>query len=252
MNVSVILPVIFHEDSHVHLARAAIAIMRAATEVPFELVIVETGSKHLEDEADTFVHRPHLTRYTADFNAGIDASEGDIIVHTGSDVFMAIGWLEEILRVFREYPLAGAVTLACREGGSPAIGPREPQDVVVEGMYGPFFAFQQWLPQLTLGDKHEGPGACAKEMRMDERYDAMCCDNDLIMQIYDAGWRSYRSGRVVVTHLNGATMRSRDGATRERNRELGNRIFAEKWGASPLWMAKMILRGGVIYGREHE
>ncbi len=238
-NISVVLPLLITRPWQRHITEAAIKCYRENTDIRFELVIVETESTHFDIEAvigcsaDRHISRPRRTTYVKDFNAGVDAAGGDYIVHAGNDVFVPEGWLEGLLEPFERFPDCGISCPAAREPGQ-NIGPAQPLDMIVEGMYGPLFMFR-------------------KGWRLDEAYIGMHSDNDLVMRVCQAGLRSYRNCKVIVRHLGGLTwgVSHETGACQE-NEETAHRVFNERWGSSPLFMAKVILKGGVVWGREHE
>ncbi len=231
-STSVILPVLLGHEWHYHLTEFVVKTMRC-TAPPFELVIVETGSKKLEHLADVYIHRPERTTLVKDSNAGFDASHGDFRIQTGNDVIMKPGWLEALHEPFLKYKDCGISTLSVAEPGA-FIGPRQPQALIVEAMYGPLMMFR-------------------KEWKLDPVYISMASDNDLVMRIYNAGLRSYRNCRVQVFHLGGVTWGSAySAAESKQNQDEGLKTFYERWGDSPLMMLHMFRRGGVAFGREHE
>jgi hypothetical protein len=220
--------------AHLHLTKACIGIMRCTTNLPFQLVIVETGSKELERLADVYVHPQARTNYVLDFNAGIEASTGDLIVHTGTDVIMSPGWLEAMLEVFARMPDAGAASPAVIEPAA-FIGPQTPQQSIVESFFGALVMFP-------------------RKYRLDaENFEDTMSDHDLCMQIYADGKRAYRNNVCVCRHLKQVTFDAdgrRDEALRRFHDGVG--AFNRKWADAPWLIKHLIIRGGVQYGREHE
>jgi Glycosyl transferase family 2 len=236
-SVSVILPVLLHNERDLIMTRACIDILFATTKAPFELVVVESGTNRLRGCPKVAQHllraRAEGSSYVKDFNAGIEASTGEILVHTANDVIMSDGWLEAILAVFAEYPDAGAVSPVVVEPGA-TLGPAYPEQTVSESFTGCCFAFKRgfWL---------------------DDGFQDTFSDNDLAMQIYNSGLRCYRTNAVVVRHLKEMTIY--EGVAREKKQAdfvAGARRFREKWAGKP-WLIKQVLtRGGVAYGKETE
>jgi len=238
-SVSIVLPVLISHPWQRHLTEAAIKILRDTTQVPFELIVVETESKELEPESFKVAHdmdhmkylySPNRTTLAKDINAGIDAATGDFIGWTGNDIITKPGWLEALLECFDRYRDCGIASLAAQEVG--AMLNHAPSDFITEGWYGPLVLFR-------------------KGWRLDEAYQSLASDNDLIMRLYQAGLRAYRNHKVVVLHLNTQT-HDRDGAAYKKMEESAHALFVQKWGRSPLWPATMILRGGIAFGREFE
>jgi len=233
--ISVILPARFGDPWEEELARFTINTMRMQTMQAFELVIVEYHTDLLEDLADVHIRigqGADLT-WTEQWNQGAEASSGKYLVHTGIDVIVGPGWLENMLEPFKQdhQHLVGCTTLACTEPGC-SIGGREPEKKIIEGMYGPLMMFD-------------------RAWRFDPAFPNVHSDSDLIMRMYDQGLRSYRNLATVCHHLNGVTWKSTTTHNeRERQREKANDVFIAKWGNHPSWMAQMILRGHIVYGKE--
>lgn len=249
-SVSVILPLLLHSERDRILAEACIHMMRATTAVPFQLVIVEaredTGTYGMNDSCNTaaalsaangttglyIVRNREGSNYVKDFNAGIDASTGDLLVHTASDVVTSDGWLEAMLEVFEAAPDAGIATTSITQPG-PNIGPDRPQPGICEAFYGALMMFP-------------------REFRLDEAFADEMSDADLCMQVYAAGLRSYRNNRVVCHHLKEMTINH--GMTREEQHERfvrGVQVFHAKWRDAPWLMRNVLINGGVTYGQEH-
>lgn len=196
--------------------------MRDTTNYPFELVIIESGTEYFKDQADVFVPRPSAgSTLVRDLNAGIDHADGDILVHTANDIFTRPGWLEALIECF-EIPDCGVATLAASDLN------QRPMNKIMEGIYGPLMAFK-----------------CGWEF--DPDYKNIFSDSDLIMRIYEAGFRSYRNWRVRITHLYQQTYSVNE--TEEdlnSNFEAGKRLFIEKHKDSNLFMYRVFTEGVVI------
>ena len=210
--VSVMMPVMIEHAWQLHMTECAIKTLHATTQVPFELVVVETGKRpHIgEDEylpryVDVYIHHPERTTIVKDMNAALEKCTGDYIVHTANDIFTKPGWLEALIDVFRLFPDAGIATLASSDLK------QQPMDCIMEGIYGPLMMFRN-----------------TRENRFDEDYENIFSDSDLIMRVYKRGLRSYRNWRVCVTHLYQQTYQ---GAFTEQERlanfEKAKQIYAE-------------------------
>lgn len=230
--VSVILPVMYGDPWQEDLARFAILTLRAKTDIPFELVIVETESDTLGDLSDQHLVCPNRTCYTKDFNAGLRLAKGDLVVHTGIDVIPGQGWLEAMLECFDEFKDCGVATISMGEPGA-MIGPYMPQDTFDESMYGPFMMFRAgWF--------------------LDPLFPGMGGDNDLVMRIYNEGFRAYRNNNVKGFHMNGITWQT--AYTQEDRDEITKKAqsdFHARHGKSPLAMYRMMMRGRNEYAKEY-
>jgi len=233
--VSVILPVMLADPWQEDLARFQILTMRAKTKIPFELVIVETGSGDLGDLvdlADRHLYMEKRSNYTSDFNAGLRTSSGDFKVHIGIDVFVGEGWLEAMLECFTKFKDCGVATISMGEPGA-SIGPFVPQDTIDEAMYGPLMVFRDgWF--------------------LDPMFPDQASDNDLVMRIYNDGMRAYRNNKAKGFHMNGITWEKAFSAE-ERNEKvmIAKAKFEKRHGDSPLAIYRMMMRGSNQYGREY-
>jgi hypothetical protein len=229
--ISVIMPLLISSPWQEELARFTIKTMRMRTAVPFELVIVETGSNNMRAEADQYVHCPKRTNYTHDFNLGVDAATGDFLIHTGLDMIVGKEWLEALLECF-DIPHTGIATLNFGEPGA-HIGPVEPEETFDEAWYGPMMMFR-------------------KGWKLDPLFPAQGSDNDLIMRHYEEGFRAIRNNRVKCFHIGGVswtTAYSR--AERDRIAQQAYADFKDRYSKSPLAVFRMMVRGQNQYSKEH-
>lgn len=256
--ISVVLPVLAPTPFLRAMTEFAIKTLRAHADLPFELVVVEAeggpqagyfdpeywqGARGMiicEDRADKVVS-VRADKYllfnpkiggVKELNAGVDAASGEFIVSTGNDVIVPPHWDTELLRVFDLYADCGVAALSAFEPGA-IIGPPEVQDRVVEGMYSPFMMFR-------------------RGQRFDEAYTKIYQDSDLIMRLYGQGLRAYRSCRAHVHHLLRMTSDRVDVERHRRELAVDEKLFYQRWGASPLMMFGMIRYGHWVYSREHE
>lgn len=229
--VSVILPIMIMNNEQKLMTDHCISIMRSTTNIPFELIIVEAKS-HLFSEYNTFsndnllrcekyLHFPEPIGCSREFNQGIKISEGKFIIHTGNDVFVKQGWLEALLECFKIED-CGAATLASNELS------HTPMDKIMEGV---------WCPLMMW----------RKGWEFDETFPNVFCDSDLVMRLYEAGFRMYRNYKVVVEHIGEVTSKSR--WTPEEDLARFNKwkdVFVEKHGRSHLLMSKILIEGWII------
>ena len=225
--ISVLLPVLINEPWQIPMTECAIQTMRCTTDLPFEIVIVETVTQHFEKYdrlADyVYIHIPVKSNIVEDLNRGLDACKGDFVVHTGNDIFMKSGWLEEMVACF-EIPDCGAATLA----SSDLKGKISPCKGISEGVYGPLFMFRNgW--------------------RFDTDYKDIFSDTDMIMRMYTKGFRSYRNWNVTVTHLYQQTCGPMNGEKKLADAfEVTRKMFMEKHRNSPTLMFKILSEGHVV------
>jgi len=247
--ISVVLPVLAPTPFLRAMTEFAIKTLRAHADGDFELIVVEAVERNFDPAVDQSYcqehgHHPHpceIDKYlnfnpkiggVRELNAGVAAASCDVILSTGNDVIAPPGWDGELLRVFDERPDAAIVSLSAFEPGA-IIGPPQPMDLVVEGFYSPFMAFRRgWS--------------------FDEAFVKIYQDSDLVLRVYEAGKRAYRSCRAHVHHLLRMTSDRVEPEKHTRDLARDERLFYERWGRSPLAMFGVIRAGHQIYGREHE
>lgn len=234
-DISVILPVKLEQPDNwqIDLTEFAINTMRMHTKKKYELIIVESGTKHLKDYSDIHIIGHKDSGYTRDVNAGIEVASGKYIVHTANDIIVGPDWLEALVEPFEKVPGCGASTISII-GSSAVIGAKETSRAIIEG-------FSRSLMMVEAGWK------------LDEAFTGQHSDSDLIMRIYESGKRSYRNHRAIAYRLDGK-MHKKNTTDKQQAEQLheADMLFRARYESSPLWMAKMILRGTVNYGREHE
>jgi len=258
--VSVLLPLLIKHDWQRHMTDCCIKTMLDTTDVPFELVIIESGTGHYDpqlecphcDDADMelttkYVHCDGHSNLVKDLNAGIEAATGDFLVHTGNDVFTRPGWLEALLEPFEKYPDCGVSCLAMSDLN------QAPMQGISEGVYGPLMMFRNQgrllkqdilpagLPDLVQTVQQKGKAYSLG--RFDESYENIFSDTDLIMRHYAAGFRSYRNWKVCCHHLLRQTLDDGDAKARfERYRTQ----FTERFKDSPHLMYRILAEGRVV------
>lgn len=179
-SISVILPTLIKTDKHLGMTLRCIELARKHTDIPFELVIVETGTKYLSDYADLYLHEPEKTTDTKSLNNGFYNASGDYICLLTNDVFVDEKWLDCLLDCFK-MPDCGIATLATDQFN------HVKKDEISEGIW---FS----LAMFPRQDKY-----------FDEAYVNSWNDSDFIMRQYLKGLKSYRNYNCVVKHLIGAT-----------------------------------------------
>ena len=225
--VSVFLPVFIKDAMQIEMTKFAIAAMRHSTKLPFELVIVETGtheSRLFEDYCDVHISFPKPAGYVKELNAGLDACTGTKIAVTGNDVFMAYGWLEALLECFNISD-CGIATLSSSDLKDKL---SRPTPRILEGVWGPLMMFgSQW--------------------RFDPDYDRVFIDTDLIMRVYAAGLRSYRNWSVMVHHLGQVTHQSLLDANKQNDAfQSGYALFKKKHAKNDHLLMHRCLTEGIV------
>lgn len=253
--ISVVMPIKSTTPFLQHMTDFAIKTLRSHAHDPFELVVVEAGIDHYRPEKNPLMYRwKHGTPVVGqcedqyfyfnpgiggikESNIGIDACKGDFILLAGTDVIAPPNWDLELLRMFEGIPDCGIASLSAFEPNA-TIGPREPIDLVVEGMFSPFMMIRNHT-----------------EWKWDESYERMYQDSDLVLRMRANGLHPYRSCRMHVWHLGSVTNKQaglEHVANHNRSLARDERLFYERWGNCPYASFAMMRAGAQVYGREHE
>ena len=233
--ISVVLPVLAPTLFLKAMTEFAIRTLRAHADNEFELIVVEAEGDYFKNSnlgLDKYLNFSPKIGGVREINAGIRVSTGEFIVTAGNDVIVPEHWDTHLLRCFEERKDCGLAALSAFEPGA-IIGPPTPVPMMIEGMYSPFNMFRRgW--------------------EYDESYLRVYQDSDLVMRMYEAGLRSFRSCYASVHHLLRMTNDTVD--TAAHNEQLGKdeKLFYSRWGRSPLTAFAMIRSGMYHYGKEYE
>ena len=256
--ISVILPILAPTPFLRAMTEFTIKTLRMHADHEFELVVVEADHRYLDPKErhmpvllsvggyagepmrDPLLRIDRYLNFTPkigalkEANAGIAAATGDFIVGMGNDVIVPPHWDTELLLPFKERKDCGASALSAFEPGA-IVGPPQAlsSPAYVEGMYSPFMMFR-------------------KGWTLDEAYHKIYQDSDLILRMYSAGLRSYRSCRAHVHHLLRMTSDRVEQEQHAKDLAHDERLFYERWSNCPFWMFGMIRSGSIAYGHEWE
>ncbi len=230
--IAVVLPILIEHQWQVPMTKCAIDSLYCTTNIPFNLIIIETDDYHsgtFTRDGDEYpipdppiIHHHIKERGNAarDVNVGLNIADFDLkcthTVYTGNDIFVRDGWLEAHLKCW-EISDCGASTLASSDMQ------HQQQDLISEGVFGPHYMFES-------------------HRRFDEeRFPATFGDTDMIMGIYKEGKRKYRNWNVVIQHLLRQTTGS--GEDHQKGFLEARERFAQKHAGCPLWMYQALVQG---------
>lgn len=203
--ISVVVPVLIRNDKQLAMTMKCLGLAKLKTKLPYELIIVESGSQYLADEADVHIYEKDVTTPEISHNRGFRAARGEYVVLLTNDVFVDDNWLECLLDCFK-LPWVGAATLASTQFH------HVKQDKIEEGNW--------WSVAMVPKKVFEEVGY------YDERFINSWCDTDLLIRIYKTGKKMYRNFNCVVEHLVGATIYEKPGF--KENYEMGRKLFHMK------------------------
>ena len=172
-------------------------------------------------------------------NNGAAAATGDYVVLMNNDTLPQRGWLEPLLRTFRDYPDAGAV-------GCKLVYPdgrlQEAGGVVFEdGTAANFgkFDYQLDLPlynhvrevDYVTGALIMTPRALFNELGgLDTRYRPIYYEEtDYCFRLRDRGYKVYYQPQSVVIHLEGVTCGTDTGSGQKRYQVVNREKFVDRW-----------------------
>lgn len=187
------------------LLQRCVESIRQHTDVPYELVLVDTGSHDGSDEyIAAAADRPILNGYNAGFaggfNQGLAAARGDFVFFLDSDTKVPPSWASSLVETLRDRPSAGIVYPAVTACANPLTVRAEPTDRV--SLIEPFM---EPPSAVALGMRT----AVARELGgWSERYEtASGEDVDLCFTVWVNGLETVLDERVLVTHVGKASAR---------------------------------------------
>ena len=203
-SISVVLPVYINKAERITDTLKCVTLLRAKTKIPFELVIVETGSKNFVGLADVYVHEKKRTCPNRSVQRGFDCCKSDYVVFVGNDVFVGDDWLESLLECFN-LPDCGIATLGNNEHGDVKA------DEIKESIYFSICMFKK------------------EDAWFDPEYRFVFDDTDMIFRIYVSGRKCYKNLHTIVQHVAHSTLGEFGGDIKEyfRSRE----YFKLKWAS---------------------
>ena len=208
-SIGVVVPVLIRTDKHLAMTMKCLELARRNTKLPFQLIIVESGSQYLTDEADIHIFERIATTPEIGHNLGfMVASRNDYVVLLTNDTYMTEGWLESLLECF-QIPDCGLSTLGTERFG------HVKKEFIDEG---------NWFDVAMI--KSEVFKRCGY---YDERYNGSWPDTDLLLRAYKEGWKMYRNFNCIVTAPQGeahATVYMNP--KHQENYLMGQKLFYEK------------------------
>lgn len=112
-----LLTVVVLAWDQLHHTEPCVRSIRANTDVPYELVIVDNGSAPLAarfavESADHAVCNERNLGFAAGMNQGLDVARGEYVAFVNNDTVLPSRWASSLLEVFRDRPEAGIVVPA--------------------------------------------------------------------------------------------------------------------------------------------
>ena len=246
-SVSVVIPCFNHSADTTACLRAVHETLPADGNV--EIVVVDDGStddtpRALEEWSARFdrfrtLRNSENLGFIASCNRGAEVASGDLLVFLNNDTLPLAGWLEAIVRTFRDRPDAGAVGgkllypdgrlqeaggVVFADGSAANIG-RGEYDVEL-----PLFNFVREVDYCS-GALLATPRALFAALGgFDARYTpAYYEDTDYCFAVRAHGYRVYYQPRGAIVHREGGSAGTDPSAGVKRFQTLNQAKFAHKW-----------------------
>lgn len=207
-SISVVVPVLIPTLKHLAMTQECLARARGCTRLSFDLIVVESGSQYLADEADIYINEKKATTPEIGHNIGFRvASRKDFVILLTNDTFVVDNWLETLIATFDKKPDCGLATLGAERFG------HVQQDRIEEG---------NWFDVCAI--KRE---VFDQIGYYDERFIGSWPDTDFLVRAYKQGWKMYRNLNCILTaEINHATvyLNPKHG----ENYAMGQKIFRDK------------------------
>jgi hypothetical protein len=217
--ISVVIPTLIRSDEQHETTLQCILAAKTNTQIPFELIIVETETNLLNHLCDIHVQEKKRTSSTRSLNRGMFCAKSDKVVILTNDVIVDENWLEHLLEPF-SISDCGLSTLATDQFNHRKL------NLINEGI---------WFG-LAMIPKEEA--------WFDENYKNSWDDSDIIMRTYLKGKVMYRNYKSVVHHKIGMTLYSNP--DHEALFEKNKAYFQKKYEAHQNHRMYRILTKGLI------
>ena len=199
--------------------------IRQNTDVPYELIIVDNGSKWVAADyagaaADTPVLNETNLGFAHGMNQGLAAAKGRYVAFCNNDTVVPPGWAAPLVETADAHPRAGIVVPALTAAGNERTIRSEPGDQIV--VLPPFSAPPSAVIYLMPRQVVEEIGAWGEEYLV-----ASGEDVDIAFKVWVNGLDIVYDERVVIAHVGKASASKLDNwqALWAKNRGL----FLEKW-----------------------
>jgi GT2 family glycosyltransferase len=206
--------------------RRMVESVRANTDVPYELIVVDNGSaweaaSYAESAADHAVLNSANRGFSAGMNQGLEMAKGDYVAFCNNDIVVPPGWASRLLETARSRPRAGIVVPAVTAARNLNTVRSEPDSAVVA--LPPFSSAPSAVVYLMPTDLIRSLGGWS------ERYAvASGEDLDLAFSVWVNDLDIVFDSRVLVDHVGKVTA---SGLDDWRGLWLRNRqLFLDHWG----------------------
>ena len=223
--MSVDLSVIVLAWNNLDLTRAFVESARRATDVPYELIVVDNGSEpdaaeYARDAGDHAILNSENRGFAKGMNQGLAAARGEFVAFCNNDTVLPEAWASRLLETARANPRGGIVVPAITVASNPVTVRTEPgnETIVIDPFSAPPAAVVYVMRRALMHEIGE----------WDEAYEiASGEDVDLCFKVWANDLDVVFDSRVLVDHVGHATAKLLDDwqTLWMRNRHQ----FLEKW-----------------------
>jgi len=206
--------------------------VRANTDAPYELIIVDNGSReetrrYVRSAADKHLLNPENVGFAKGMNQGAKLAAGDYLVFINNDAEAPSGWLPKLIEAQNLTDRVGIVAPAVTAGGSFVTVRAEPHDMVREVL--PFSLAPAAVCYLAPRAEFEAAGGWCEEYRLGGAEDI-----DLCFTMWARGRRVLVDERVLIVHHSKGTAAAKLGDWAEIWRQ-NRALLVDRWStAEPL------------------
>ena len=209
--------------------RAFVESVRTHTDPPYELIIVDNGSReetreYVQEAADRCLLNPENVGFARGMNQGAKEARGEYLVFINNDTVVPPGWLPRLIEAANLADGVGIVAPAVTAGGSFITVRSEPHELVREVL--PFSLAPAAVCYLMPRAAFEEAGGWSEEYRLGGAEDV-----DLCFTMWAQGRKVLVDERVLITHHSKGTVASKVADWQElwrRNRQL----LVDRWSAA--------------------
>jgi len=210
---------------NLHHTRAFVDSVRHHTDVPYELIIVDNGSRqdaaeYARTAADRAILNPENRGFARGMNQGLMSARGEFVAFCNNDAIVPAAWAARLLETARTHPRAAIVVPALTVAPNPVTVLREPREAVT--VLDPFSAPPAGVVYVMRREVTLALGSWGEE------YDiASGEDVDLCFKVWANDLDVVFDKRVLVEHVGHATASRLDDSQKvwARNRHR----FLAKW-----------------------
>jgi len=212
-----------------HYTEKFVESVRANTDMPHELIIVDNGSEgatqsYVQEAADKHLLNPENVGFAKGMNQGAELAEGKYLAFVNNDTVLPEAWLSRLLDTINGTDRVGIVTPTVTAGGSFVTVRAESHDIVREIL--PFSLPPAGVCYVMPRSTFDDVGGWCEEYRLGGAEDV-----DLCFTMWARGWRVLVDERVLVEHQSKGTA----GAQLENWEEIwrqNRELLIDRWSAA--------------------